>query len=137
LGDEPRRLPRPRHEQVPSRTGEPDVEQPPLLVDVRTAVRQLVLLEPGQVDRLELEALCTMERHEMDAAAGARAEPLAQRVDELRHLAVELLREPHETGEVGLARLLALAELLGRILEPALRDRDAAYGVGRRHGAGR
>ena len=84
---------------------------------MRAARRQLALLEPREEHRLELEPFRPVQRQEVDAAAGARPEALLQARRELRDRAfavVELLREPHEAREVGLPRLLPLAELLGR-----------------------
>ena len=64
-----------------------------------------------------------MQRQQVHAAARGRAEALVQRRDERRHVAVELLRQPHEPREIRLPRLLPLAELLRRLLEPAERER--------------
>ena len=63
----------------------------------------------------------------MNAACrvAAGVEPLAQFGDELGRGAVELRGELDEPAEVGLADLLALAELLGRLLEPARLERLA------------
>jgi len=69
-----------------------------------------------------------VQRQQVDAAAGARAEALAQARRELRERPLELLREPDEPPEVGLARLLAVAELVRRARQPALRPRRAADG---------
>src|SRR6185437_16935588 len=74
LGEKAARLARPRHEQVPLRPRDADVQEPPLLVDVRAPVRQLALLEPWQKHRLELETLRTVQRQQVDAPAGGRAE---------------------------------------------------------------
>ena len=125
LLEEPARLARPRDEQVPLRARHADVEQAPLvgeLVAARATRRQLALFEPRQEDRLELEPFRAVQRQQMDAAARARAEALLQARHELRRRAlavVELLRKPDEPREVGLPRLLALAELLGRALQRA------------------
>ena len=67
----------------------------------------------------------------MDAAAGARAEALVQHGDERVGVAVERLAEPHEACEVGLTRLLALAELVRRRLEPALCEGGRPHGRSR------
>src|SRR6185437_16878069 len=80
--------------------------------------------------RLELEPLRTVQRQQVDATAGGCAEALVQRRDERRHVALELLGEPNEPGEIGLTRLLPLAELLRRLLEPAETERHLADNVG-------
>ena len=67
-----------------------------------------------------------MQRQQVHAAPRGRAEALVQRRDERADVAVELLGQPHEAREVGLPRLLALAELLRRRDEPALRERRLA-----------
>ena len=54
------------------RARQPDVEQPPLLGDLvrllRLANRQLPFLDARDEDRLELEALRTMECEQVDAS---------------------------------------------------------------------
>jgi hypothetical protein len=57
---------------------------------------------------------------------------LSQRRDEALDLAVELLREAHEPGEVGLPRLLPLAELVRRLREEAVPDGELAHDLGSR-----
>src|SRR5262249_16719241 len=72
LGDEARRFSRPAQPQGSLRPGHPDVEQTTLLVDLgrraRLAGRQLLLLQPRQKDRVELEALRSVQRQELNAA---------------------------------------------------------------------
>src|SRR5689334_4641416 len=63
----------------------------------------------------------------MRAAPGRRAEALVEQLDERRDAALELLGEPHEPCKIRLPRLLALAELLRRPLEPPLRERRRAH----------
>src|SRR3954454_6804030 len=96
------------------RAGQADVEQTPLLrqaIPLRTPARQLAFLDPRQVHRLELEPLRPVQRQQVHAATRARPEALADRHGELGRAPVELLREPDESGEVGLSRLLPLPEL--------------------------
>ena len=95
---------------------------------MRLLRRQLLVLEPRQEHRLELEPFRAVERHEVDAACGvaARREPLAQIGDERRRVTVELRGELDEPSEVVLANLLALAELVGTLLDPAGRERFGA-----------
>src|SRR2546427_10663500 len=66
--------------------GDPDVEKASLLLDCiciveRLPDRQGAFLEHRQVDRVPLEALCPMERRELDpiraASAFGRGSPLA------------------------------------------------------------
>src|SRR6185369_7666803 len=118
--------PFPGHEHVPFGPCQPDVEQTPLLVDVAAPDRQLTLLDVGEEDGVPLQSLRPVEREQMDAVAGGLAEALVQRVDEAADVAVELLREPHKARQVCLPRLLALAELLGHLLEQPLPDRKLA-----------
>src|SRR3954452_7294918 len=72
-----------------------------------------------------------MEGQQVDAAPGSCAEALVERAHERADVAVEGLRKPHETREIRLSRLLALAELVGRVRQPAERDRRFADGGGR------
>src|SRR4051794_21750142 len=130
LAEEPRRLAAvPRQEQVPPRAGHADVEEPAFLVLVAAADRELSLLEAWDEHGVELEPLRPVERQEMDAASGTCAEALAERRAEVGARPLERRREPHEPREIGLARLLAIAELFGRRREPAFGDRQAPHAV--------
>src|SRR5438045_2441685 len=114
------------------RARQPDVEQAPLLRDVATPDWQLALLDARQEDGLPFEPLRTVERQQVDTAARARAEALVQQLDEVLDLAVELLREPDEPRQVGLPRLLALAELLRHLGEEPLANGELAHRFRRR-----
>src|SRR5436305_6599162 len=107
---------------MPLRPGQPDVEQAPLLGDVAAPDWQLALLQSRQENRLPLEPLRPVERQQVDAAAGALAEALVQQRDEIADLAVELLGQPHEPRQIGLPRLLSLAELLRHLGEEPLAE---------------
>ena len=80
----------------------PDVEQPALLRQLggraRLLRRQLLLLQPRDEDRLELEALGAMQRQQIDAVRGVAAggEPTAKILDERRRVTVEDRRELHQ-----------------------------------------
>src|SRR5204863_3438013 len=132
LVEEPARLALPRHEQMPLRPRQPDVEQAPLLGDLAAAHRQLALLDTRQEDGLPLEPLRPMQRQQVDAATGALPEALVEEVDEAVDLAGMFLGEPHEPRQVGLPRLLALAELLRHLREEPLPQGKVAHDLGSR-----
>src|SRR5205085_7477670 len=121
--------------EVLARPGDADVEQAALLGDRRLVAerllaRQLTLLETRDEDGIPFEALGAVEGEQVDAALGAVVEPLAEPRDPLGHRAlpaVELCGEPHEPGEVVLARQLALAEAFRRRIEPPVLQREAAH----------
>src|SRR5262249_48965706 len=106
-----------RDEQMALRTRQPDVEQPPLLRDVAASNRELAFLDTRQEDGLPFESLRPVERQQVDAAARTRAEALVQQLDEVVHVPLTLLGQPNEPCQVGLTRLLALAELLRHLGE--------------------
>src|SRR6185436_11147796 len=62
-----------REHEALLRPREPDVAEPPLLLEPllldRARVREDALLHPDEEDRAELEALSVVERHESDEAA--------------------------------------------------------------------
>ena len=104
-----------------------DVEQSPLLGDLyfrpRELDRQLPLLDAWDEDGHELESFRAVQRQEVNAApfVSRRAEPALELVDEVAHRlrsVVELARKRDETAKVELADQLALAQLLGWMLEP-------------------
>src|SRR5206468_10146341 len=101
-----------------------------LLVRLRLLRGQLALLEPRQEDDLELEPLRGVVGQQVDAATlvAPVAEPPLELVPEVRHARrSERLGDPHETREVVLADLLALAEPLRRRVEPPLLQRQRAH----------
>src|SRR5439155_11113978 len=111
-----------------------DVEEAALLGELLRRPRllggQLLLLEPRQEHELELEALRAVVGQEVDAAAlaGAGAEATVELGLELAGGSVrQLLREPHQPGQVVLPRQLALAEPGGRALQPARSDGDRPH----------
>jgi hypothetical protein len=92
-------------------------------------------LEPWQEDRLELEPFRSVVGEQMDAAralaAGVEAPP--QLVGELRARERSIVcgfRQLDEPCKVGLARQLALAELVGKLLEPAGLARECKHSLG-------
>ena len=121
-----------------------DVQQTTLLLDLaghahRRLARQLLLLDPRQEDRLELEPLRPVQRQQVDsslsAVVEACAEPLDPLLDRLRAV-VELLGELAQPSEVGLTHELALADLVRDRIDQPLLDCDPPHLLGQRAEAG-
>src|SRR5207302_2573859 len=93
--------------------------------------RQLARLEPGEEDGVELEALGAVEREEVDAARRPGPEEPFQLRLQLRDV-VEPLRHRDDAREIGLPRLLSLAEALRWIRNPAELLRHAPHDLVRR-----
>src|SRR5204863_4835094 len=125
LLQESARLAVPRQEEMPARARDADVQQPPLLVLVAAADRQLALLETRDEHSVELEPLRAVQRQQVDAAARARAEALVQRGAEVRARAVERRCQPNEPPQVRLPRVLAVSQPFGWKPRPPRRRRPA------------
>src|SRR6185295_19340915 len=110
-----------REHEALLRPREPDVAEPPLLLEPllldRARVREDALLHPDEEDRAELEALSVVERHESDEAALLLDGVL---IGEERNL-LQKLREGRALRILLVAALLehALEELGHRELERA------------------
>ena len=68
-----------------------------------------------------------MQGQQVDAALGAVVEPRPQPLDELRHVAhtvLEFLRERAEPLQIGLPRLLPVADLVGHLFHHPELARD-------------
>ena len=133
LAQEPRRLARPRQPELAAGARQADVEQPPLLGELLVGPgllrRQLLLGEPRQEDRVELEPFRAVERQQVDAARAVAAgiEALPQVGREPVDVAVERLGERDEPRQVGLADELALAQLVGYDHQPARLERGRPH----------
>ena len=133
LGEEARALARPRQPQHAFRARHAHVEQPPLLLDLgvgaRLLRRQLLLLQPGDEHRVELEAFRAVQREQVDTARAlaARVEAPAEIRDERRGVAIEARGEPDDAPEIRLPHELALAELVRELLQPTRLERGRAH----------
>ena len=146
---------RPRQREVRPRPGDPDVEQPPLLLERRLVVerladRQRALLEHRQEDRVPLEALRPVVGRQLDAAAGAAPVPPARRMPDSRTPPAVLRasgpasppRGRRGSGREERGRALAglVAALVRGVLEPEVAGPARADGRGQlraRRGRGR
>ncbi len=120
---------------MPSGTGDPHVEQAPLLRDLVVRLgalrRQLARVEPGEKDRVELEPLRAVIREQVDTTGRPARKPRPQVGDEVRDRS-GIPGQRHEQLQVLLPRLLALADPLWRRRQQPVLERDAPHLVVRR-----